>query len=173
MLQSASTSLMSQGNDIRDNLAPVIAMPKQEPPAAGERRRYPRHHIRVAAMLHSGPDKPGAKVLLTDISLGGCYVETCALCPVGSKVLVRFEFCDLRISEFGRVTTNHPMVGMGICFDQTSPQLEELVDLLVEGRTSPPPRPALPEHSSEENHGPAPVLVPVLLTVHQTHELAR
>jgi hypothetical protein len=169
---------MSQGNDLRDGLAPVLAMQPKVLAESAERRRHPRYPLRADATLHSDPSRPGARVTLTDISLGGCYVETAAICAVGSQVAVKFELGVLRISISGCVTTSHPMVGMGIAFDGTSPELQELIRQLAEGwnhTTASLPRAeaTAPPSPPERRDDPAPVFAPVLLTPEQTYELAR
>ena len=136
-----------------------------------ERRRFPRYALRGAATFQSRQDMPATSVMISDDSQGGCYLETYALCPIGTRVLVKFEFCDLRIAEFGIVSTCHPMVGMGIRFDAASPQLEQLVELLAQGDQKPCPAPI--SGDPPDYPQPLPVVAPVMLSAQQTHELAR
>ena len=176
MLRSSDLA-MSQPNDQAENLAQVLPMPAKAAAVAAERRKHPRYHLRCDATLHSGPGKPGATVTLSDVSLGGCYVETSAISPIGTQILIKFEICGLQISAVGRVTTSHPMVGMGIAFESASPEVEELVRRLAQGerpvqRRS--ARDAAPEiAASTADPQPAPVVAAVALSAEQTHELAR
>src|SRR6202158_4435876 len=63
---------------------------KQKQPSRKNRRLYPRMKCRVTIELR--PQEGEVPVLgnLIDVSLGGCYVETSALMPAGSKVQVIF-----------------------------------------------------------------------------------
>lgn len=164
--------MKSEGKELGESLAPVVAMPPK-PEGNAERRRFPRHALRGAATIQSRQDMPATSVVITDVSVGGCYLETYALCPIGTRVLVKFDFCDLRIAEFGIVTTCHPMVGMGIQFEAVSPQLQQLIELLANGGQKPCPAPISAVGGPQDNPQPLPVVAPVLLTGQQTHELAR
>ena len=168
---------MSHPDDLAENLAQVLPMPAKASAAPAERRKHQRFPLRCDATLHSGPGKPGATVTLSDVSLGGCYVETSAISPLGTQILIKFETCGLQISAVGRVTTSHPMVGMGIAFESASPEVEELVRLLAQGerpvqrRSAREAAPVMGVSAADPQ--PAPVVAAVALSAEQTHELGR
>jgi len=53
---------------------------------------------------------------VTDISRGGCYVETEQLLPIGSDVQLRLNIANMSLEISAWVATNHPLVGMGFQF---------------------------------------------------------
>ena len=112
---------------------------------------------------------------MTDISLGGCYLETGSVCPVGSIVVVKFQLFGVPVGVEGKVTTSHPMVGMGISFESASEELRAMVKLLAEGGTDQPAssEPAVEAKAEAEKRPILPVQAPVMLTSQQTHQLLR
>jgi PilZ domain len=98
-----------------------------------ERRQFVRHTCRMAAqiVLQNGSVRMTATV--TDISLGGCYVEMLSPLPVDT-------FCDIAISPgdttlqlSGRVRSSQTNFGMGVSFTGMRPQ-----DFEVLRRLAPP-----------------------------------
>jgi CheY-like chemotaxis protein len=104
-----------------------------------------REWLRAAAATVGGPAEesvPHCK--LTDLSLGGCYVETTA--PFPERALV--DFClktkELEVHTEGMVRVMHPAHGMGVEFPSRTPeqraQVGELINFL---RNSPDEMPEL------------------------------
>ncbi len=68
---------------------------------------------------------------LTDISLGGCYVQTFSPLPAGTQVNMRVQTKSVEFTCAGNVQASHPGVGMGIIFSQfPEGQQERLVALI-------------------------------------------
>jgi hypothetical protein len=68
---------------------------------------------------------------LTDISLGGCYVQTFSPLAVGTQLTMRVQ---TKMTEFrcsGSVQASHPGVGMGIIFGDFEQGQKELMDALI------------------------------------------
>jgi PilZ domain len=152
--------------DSFDPLRPEPISPPPPPlaasPSAGngpwggrERRQFVRHACRMAAqiVLQNGSLRMTATV--TDISLGGCYVEMLSPLPVDT-------FCDISISPgdatlqlSGRVRSSQTNFGMGVSFTGMRPQdfeiLRKLAPPTVEAtepeRQAPPARPASPREA--------------------------
>jgi hypothetical protein len=141
--------------------------PERQP----ERRNAQRYPCRVRATLHAGHDRPGVEVALSDISWTGCYVETPSVLGAGFEVLLKFQLAGIALAEHGTVRTSHPMVGMGILFDQPSPDLRAAVSLLgddgMQRLAEAPP----PPDSRESSSPPVPLMI--MLTSGQAQELAR
>jgi len=89
-------------------------------------------------------DEAVPRCKLTDLSLGGCYVETDA--PFPERALI--DFClktnELEVHTEGMVRVVHPGVGMGIEFPSRTPeqraQVGNVIDFL---RNSPGSMPEL------------------------------
>jgi hypothetical protein len=89
-------------------LGEVIAPP--------DRRSDPRYSIQVQIELREdGSDVP-MRMSTTDLSRGGCYVESVLPLPVGTYVTAKLWFNDCSVSMRGRVVTLHPQFGNGIKF---------------------------------------------------------
>jgi CheY-like chemotaxis protein len=72
-------------------------------------------------------EDPPAKCKLTDLSLGGCYLETPSPFPVRARVELKMRVGELEVHATGVVRVMHPDLGMGVIFTQkTSEQREEV-----------------------------------------------
>ena len=68
---------------------------------------------------------------LTDISLGGCYVQTFSPLSVGTLLSMRVQ---TKMTEFrctGNVQASHPGVGMGIIFADFEEGQRQLLEALI------------------------------------------
>lgn len=79
----------------------------------GERRREPRMPIVGGAQMFNaaGTSSSGK---LTDISRGGCYVETFAPSPVGTEMRLLLRLPGLEVEARAIVRVSHPAMGMGM-----------------------------------------------------------
>jgi CheY-like chemotaxis protein len=68
---------------------------------------------------------------LTDLSLGGCYVETDSPFPEGSLVELCLATEDLAIHTEGLVRVTHPGYGMGLEFPSRTQEQRDQVELLI------------------------------------------
>jgi hypothetical protein len=122
-----------------------------------------------------GPNEIVPHCNLTDLSLGGCYVETNAPFPERALIDLCLKTEALEVHTEGMVRVAHPGHGMGVEFpSRTAEQREKvgnLINVLRQGSTTPPelsispralvadltqfePADAQPEHSSEELEDP-------------------
>lgn len=122
-----------------------------------------------------GPNETVPHCNLTDLSLGGCYVETNAPFPERALIDLCLKTEALEVHTEGMVRVAHPGHGMGVEFpSRTAEQREKvgnLINVLRQGSTTPPelsispralvadltqfePADAQPEHSSEELEDP-------------------
>jgi len=81
---------------------------------------------------------------LTDLSLGGCYVETDAPFPERALVDLCLKTNDLEVHTEGMVRVNHPAHGMGVEFpSRTAEQRAQVGNLIGVLRSSPETAPEL------------------------------
>jgi CheY-like chemotaxis protein len=101
---------------------------------------------------------------LTDLSLGGCYVETDAPFPERSLVDLCFKTAELEVHTEGMVRVAHPERGMGVEFPSRTPeqraQVENLINFLRGSRDASPdlmisPRALVADLTQFENGEPA------------------
>lgn len=94
----------------------------EEPPR--ERRRFARHACRLEAQVTTegayGPVVVNGKI--TDISLGGCYVEMLAPLPEETPVEVTFSTGQAPLRLSAKVCTAQHGFGMGLAFTGMSPE---------------------------------------------------
>jgi c-di-GMP-binding flagellar brake protein YcgR len=106
-------------------------------------------------------DDPPIRCQLTDLSLGGCYLDLASPFPVSSRVTLSMKAASAEFRAEGVVRVMHPDKGMGVEFTQTSPEhraaVEKFLGVLSENRTLLPELLVEPEGLESE---PAPVLSP-------------
>jgi len=83
-------------------------------------------------------DDPPVRCQLTDLSLGGCYLEISSPFPVGSRVALSVRVAGVEVRTQGVVRVMHPDKGMGVEFSQATAQhratVETLLGILSENR---------------------------------------
>jgi CheY-like chemotaxis protein len=101
---------------------------------------------------------------LTDLSLGGCYVETNAPFPERSLIDLCFKTAELEVHTEGMVRVAHPERGMGVEFPSRTPeqraQVENLINFLRSSHDAIPelmisPRALVADLTQFENGEPA------------------
>jgi PilZ domain len=99
--------------------------------AKSERRTQSRFNVRVGVNVCV----PGGGVLqhctLTDLSAGGCYVETTQPFPAETAVVIEMRTLETKLSVHGKVKSSHRGYGMGIEFSAKSPEEREQVKQLL------------------------------------------
>jgi hypothetical protein len=80
------------------------------------RRRFARHRISYPLELRAEKLPAPLRVNVTDISGGGCYVESVMPLPVGTPLQIDLWIGEERVSPNAVVRTRDPGVGMGIEF---------------------------------------------------------
>jgi c-di-GMP-binding flagellar brake protein YcgR len=83
-------------------------------------------------------DDPPIRCQLTDLSLGGCYLELLSPFPPSSRVTLSMRAGEMEVRVQGVVRVMHPDKGMGVEFTQSTPQhrqaVADLLRLLTENR---------------------------------------
>jgi c-di-GMP-binding flagellar brake protein YcgR len=77
-------------------------------------------------------DDPPVSCVLTDLSLGGCYLKTVSPFPQATRVTLSMKTRNLELRAGGVVRVTHPEFGMGVEFIQTTPEQHEHVHQMIE-----------------------------------------
>jgi hypothetical protein len=103
-----------------------------------ERRRHQRVKMRVRVDVTPAGRKFATKADTSDISLGGCYIETMFPLAKGTEVEITLHIGE-GVLAVGKVMTCDPNIGNGIMFTNILPEdREELrAQLEVAQRESP------------------------------------
>ncbi len=102
--------------------------------------------------------EPVSQCKLTDLSLGGCYVETESPFPEHSGIVLALRAEDMEVQAEGMVRVMHPEFGMGIEFASRTAEQRQQVENFIGFLTSRPG--TLPELS----------ITPRALTASQDYE---
>jgi hypothetical protein len=126
-----------------------------------ERRHFPRVSCRIEAAVVDEMSSMNLPVKVTDVSLGGCYVEMLAPLPVNSSVELTLDTSQGAIHARGKVIASQMGMGMGIAFTGMSPEdferLREIAPPVVapSEREHTKPRPAVAVSAIPSNGGHA------------------
>ena len=113
---------------------------------------------------------------LTDLSIGGCYVETPSPFPEKTGVLLKFRAAGSELETQGVVRVMHPSYGMGIEFTLRSAEQHRRTEIFIRSLSSHPGNEpefmaSLWNVSPEEtNFNPSPQLDDPLLDLLRNHE---
>jgi c-di-GMP-binding flagellar brake protein YcgR len=84
-------------------------------------------------------DDPPIRCQLTDLSLGGCYLEISSPFPAWSRVTLSMRAGTVEVRAQGVVRIMHPEKGMGVEFTQATPEhraaVEKFLGVLTENRS--------------------------------------
>lgn len=99
-------------------------------------------------------DDPPMRGQLTDLSLGGCYLEISSPFPVSSSVTLAMRAGGVEVRAQGVVRVMHPDKGMGVQFTQATQEhrtaVEKFLGVLSENRTLAPELLVEPESLESE-----------------------
>jgi CheY-like chemotaxis protein len=87
--------------------------------------------LQAAVGTSGGPDETVAHCKLTDLSLGGCYVETSSPFPEHSLVDLCLRAEAMAVHTEGMVRVTHPAHGMGVEFPSRTPEQRAEVGNLI------------------------------------------
>src|SRR6266849_1241383 len=134
---------LSRTREAAQNERPASEPPGTEPRAslsaglglrslsASNRRVQTRHACRLGAEVYRVGSTVPNRCSLSDISVGGCYVETTEPFPCGTAVNIVVRTRDMKLSVQGTVQVMHPGYGMGIKFSIKTPDQQEHVRQLI------------------------------------------
>jgi diguanylate cyclase (GGDEF)-like protein/putative nucleotidyltransferase with HDIG domain len=81
-----------------------------------DRRSHPRMKCRVTIEMQTEAGSPPLFANVTDVSLGGCFVETSTILAPGSKIKLGFSMDDASLSAEGVVARLDPGSGVAVQF---------------------------------------------------------
>jgi hypothetical protein len=132
--------------------------PKSRPTSAdgtaAERRVATRRPFSAEATVFDSDASVRLQARCSDLSLEGCYVDTLNPFPVGTISHLQLHTTQGTFEAIARVNSSHPGMGMGLCFQDLTP---EQIDVLVHWLgDKPAPRlsmsaPALAEPAKHED----------------------
>ena len=96
-----------------------------------ERRRFPRYScVETVKVRKVGSDVP-LWGKLTDISLGGCYIEMMSPFPTETAVTMALKVGQFEFRVDGLVAVMHPAMGMGITFTEIGAEDKKLLQRAI------------------------------------------
>jgi CheY-like chemotaxis protein len=101
------------------------------PVSSSERRKQARRSCRLGVNVYRSDGGALQHCNITDISSGGCYVETTQPLPAGSHLVIEVRTENLKLRLRGRVQSMHRGYGMGIEFSRKTAEERELVKELI------------------------------------------
>jgi c-di-GMP-binding flagellar brake protein YcgR len=126
------------------------------------------HELRVWLQKNSPEaeqDDPPIRCQLTDLSLGGCYLEIPSPFPVATRVMLSMRAAGVEVRVQGLVRVMHPDKGMGVEFTQATTEhraaVEKFLGVLNDNRALSPEllvqpegleRAPLPTQASTSDH---------------------
>ncbi|HKH97573.1 MAG TPA: PilZ domain-containing protein [Candidatus Sulfotelmatobacter sp.] len=85
------------------------------------------------------PDDPPVRCQLSDMTMGGCYLELSSPFPASSRVALSMRAAGVEVRAHGVVRVMHPDKGMGVEFTQATPEhraaVEKFLQVLSGNRT--------------------------------------
>ncbi len=104
-----------------------------------DRRRFPRYPCTGEAEILQG-GKPWGWGTVSDISRGGCYIETNHPLPTGAEAQLRLTIAGIFLDLCANVVSSDPMFGMGMDFVvvpiEEWNKLPEIIEKVSEADTS-------------------------------------
>jgi PilZ domain len=107
------------GKDAEQLLAEAdrrMYLEKQKQLSYKDRRVHPRLKCRVTIELQTETGGAPLFANLTDISMGGCYIETSTILSAGSKIRLGFSMDDSGLTAEGVVARLDPGSGLAVQF---------------------------------------------------------
>ena len=99
--------------------------------SSSDRRNRSRRACRLSADVFQQGSGVPVRCLLSDISTGGCYVETTAPFPAGTAVEILVRTNEMKLRLKGGVQATHPGFGMGVSFSVQTAEEREQVQRLI------------------------------------------
>jgi len=123
------------GNDAEQLLAEAdrrMYLEKQKQLAYKDRRAHPRMKCRVTIELHTEAGGVPMFANLTDISMGGCFVETSTILSPGSQIKLSFSMDDPGLRAEGVVTRLDPGSGIAVQFREMNREARDRMFKILE-----------------------------------------
>jgi diguanylate cyclase (GGDEF)-like protein len=125
----------ADGKDAEQLLAEAdrrMYLEKQKELSYKDRRTHPRMKCRVTIEMKTDAGPAPVFANLTDISLGGCYVETSTILSPGSKIKLNFSMDDPNLNTEGTVARLDPGSGFAVQFREMNREARERMFKIIE-----------------------------------------
>ena len=128
-LQVARSPADEPSSDLRQKLVAQLGLIAAPP---SDRRHQPRHQCVLGAQVSRAGTTVQQRCVISDISSGGCYVQTSEPLPVGTSVEMAIRTQELNLRILGNVQSVHRGLGMGVHFnsDTLPAELKQLISEL-------------------------------------------
>ena len=105
---------------------------KQKELSYKDRRSHPRMKCRVTIEMQTEGAATPLFANVTDVSLGGCFVETSTILAPGSKIKLGFSMDDASLSAEGVVARLEPGTGVAVQFREMNREGRERMFRILE-----------------------------------------
>jgi diguanylate cyclase (GGDEF)-like protein len=105
---------------------------KQRQPFRKNRRLHSRMRCRVTIEIHSPTDGGAVLGNLTDISIGGCFVETSAMLCSGTVIELVFSIDDGKLRAPGTIVRMDPGAGIAVQFHELNRENREQMQRILD-----------------------------------------
>ncbi len=125
----------ADGKDAEQLLAEAdrrMYLEKQKQLAYKDRRTHPRMKCRVTIEMQTEAGGVPLFANLTDISMGGCFVETSTILSPGSQIKLGFSMDDPSLSVEGTVLRLDPGSGVAVQFKEMNRETRERMFKILE-----------------------------------------
>jgi len=125
----------ADGKDAEQLLAEAdrrMYLEKQKQVSYKDRRSHPRMKCRVTIEMQTESGGVPLFANLTDISMGGCYIETSTILAPGSKIKLGFSMDDPTLTAGGTVMRLDPGSGVAVQFQEINREARERMFRILE-----------------------------------------
>jgi len=135
-----------------------------------EHRRQTRYSFTASAEVFELRSQTRVAGRCSDLSLGGCYVDTLSPFPVGSVVRIRVERDTRELVSMAVVAYAHVSMGMGLKFTEIKPEHRAVLRYWIanlSGEEHPEPAAVTPnvQHELQENESNLRLVLSELITL--------
>lgn len=123
------------GEDAEQLLAEAdrrMYLEKQKQLSYKDRRTHPRMKCRVTIELQTGLENRPVYANLTDISMGGCFIETSTIAAPGTQLKLCFSMDDTSLVADGTVARLDPGTGIAVQFRELNREGRERMLKILE-----------------------------------------
>jgi hypothetical protein len=111
----------------KTNVFPVSALEESPETGGAENRVKARYSFTASAEVYELKSQTRVAGRCSDLSLGGCYIDTLSPFAVGSAVRVRIKHDSLDFQATAVVAYAHASMGMGVAFTVIKPEHETIL----------------------------------------------